>query len=575
MTTKSILRSVFSPSNIALPQFEDRTHERLIGKDISMGQSVQMSRIPTSSSSTSSRSNRPLRGQPSTIKHGDPLIYIDRTARSLQNHIQRLLDAQSEGLVAGLGSEQHDDAGTSGSLTPTATPTQSVSDSAAHGPSASAWTVSKKQIQPIPVRQPPRKKVTLSGARNGLIRSMHDFAVLKSEESHILSGKLREREEALKRITHYETKETDIHDEISSIESGSVSHSLHSLRTSEHSLVTEIQDLESKLQTLKSRHRVLKAQIRDRESSLQSTLSSFQGSLSLLQTEIQTFLQRPPVTPSSTTDTESSPFYTLNPQRRTLQLARDCWTEENADLSRRKDGVTKDRRALLEGEKLWSETVTEIDEFETEMQRKMQRQSHSALVAENPGGEGELKEFVADMDALIGNLEGKVVRAENSGWNLLVCALGAELEAVREGRAMLGDVLGGDTVDASGDVADRRENGDFAAAQDEETRQSLVRRKDIDADTAAPQQGTAQAASTTAALPAAVTNGTASLSESEDDGPPPELLIDANSNDHGGDGDKDDLGPGPIRAKASARAREVSESEEDEGPGPEFLVSHE
>src|SRR5271163_723748 len=55
----------------------------------------------------------------SVMRHSDPFLPIDRAAKALERHIQFLLDAQLDGLAAGLGSGQDDTSSTS-SHTPTA-----------------------------------------------------------------------------------------------------------------------------------------------------------------------------------------------------------------------------------------------------------------------------------------------------------------------------------------------------------------------------------------------------------------------------------------------------------------------
>lgn len=605
-----------------------------------MPQPQSMSRTSTLSSTASSPSvnnKNPLRSLPSTVNHDDPLIYIERTARSLQKHIQRLLDAQSEGLVAGLGGEegeQYDDGATSGSATPTATPTQSASKGSTatrQDISASTWSIPNAgKAQPIPIRQPPVKKITLHNARHSLSRSIQDFATLKRSESQILSSKILSRENALERITQYETKEAHLREEISSLENDSeLATSLRALRSSERSIAAEIEDLELKLQNLKNRHALLRSQIRERDSSLQSTVSSFQGSLSLAQNEIKSFLRRPPVRPNASNST--SAFYALHPQRRTLQLARDCWSEECADLARRKDAAERDRRALVEGERVWSETVEEIGEFEEGMRRKMTRQEQRLDVPEpddrviNDGQDDErqVKEVLRDMDSMIRTLEGKLLHTEDQGWNLLVCALGAELEAFREGRAMLGEAVGIDldTASPSSHDADRPHDASRDLLEDKDpllntnpplrtTPNNVDKPKSLDASidsnilagsqrkrSADTQQQQNQQLLLLEhehehekitnngenhdhpSLPhphPLPSNGTASVSESEDEGPPPELLVDSqsHSHSHGHGHGHGHVHVGDPPAVAAVAISSSEDDEADEGPGPEFLVSH-
>ena len=441
------------------------------------------------------------------INYDDPLIYVNRAAKQLQESIQRLLDAQSEGLLAGLGSDQRGDIRSDGSLTPkTGTPTQSSAGRTNQDIASSAWSARPKKT--VPVRQPPKKTITLQSARNGLSKTMEEFASLKDEESQILESRLHERRTLLQRLDTFEAKEASIKHEITLIESGDENTSIQALRSQGQSLHQEIQDLELKLQELRNRHHYIQNLIRERESTVSSKLSSYEGSISLLRSDIQSFLRRPPPPPLPNNSNQST-FYALNPRRRTIQIARDCWTEEVSQLQERKDAAEADRAALQEGQELWQTTAQELAVFEKSLQTKM-AQSNSAQ-----DQEAEMGTVLKQMDAMIDTLSTKHQHATSRKWNLLVVALGAELEAFKEGRFLLRDAAGlppeSDEANGNTDLIGRQED----AEEDAEEEGAALNQID-------PLQGTVEDGRGPAA---AGNSGGGGVSDSENDEPGPEFLV--------------------------------------------------
>lgn len=368
------------------------------------------------------------------IHHSDPLLPLDRAAKSLQDTIQSLLDAQSEGLLAGITSSNgQDDLSSNGSLTPT--------------PSMSSATTTRKPAT-VPIRQPPKKRISLRGARRGLSRSMYDFVALKQEEGRIVDLQIREREGALDRVESFTTKQGALQSQIASITSESGAQSATSLRTEANELDVEIRVLENKLFEMKARHRHLIDQAQQLESSVQSKLSSYNASLDLIDKDIKRFLARPPILQPSSTSTHSSTddgtipqsFYSLNPKRRTLDMASEQWRDEREALKRRKEAIQHEQHALEEGGKTWREVVTEIQTFERHLKSQMQSLSLDSI-SQLDRDEGMTK-VLSSMDQTVQLLERRLHEAEAKDWKLLLCCIGAELEAFQEGREILLDASG-------------------------------------------------------------------------------------------------------------------------------------
>ncbi|KAL9115507.1 MAG: hypothetical protein Q9227_000828 [Pyrenula ochraceoflavens] len=550
-----------SPTGPLLPRFSDEVPLSERSRDSS---SPSRSRPSSSPANSSTRRSAPKVSFAKSIQvdHNDPLIYLNRAAKQLQENIQNLLDAQSEGLLAGLGSNQSDDLASTGSLTPrTGTPTQSVAGRTNQDIASSTWSAKPKKT--IPVRQPAKKVVTLRDARRGLSKSMQEFASLKAEELQILDSKLQERTNLLESLDSYDSKEATLQQEISSIESSDENASIQTLRSQDQTLEQEIQDLELKLQELRNRHHYLQTTIRERESTLQSKLSSYQGSLALHRSNTANFLRRPPPPPPLPTTTQNpaneSSFYALNPKRRTTQLARECWSEEASQIQTRKDDVHSEQTALNEGQKLWQQATQELTAFEKSLQAKMSPASTShSPQQQGADRETEVRDVLGDMDAMIDNLSSRLQHAESRKWNLLVCALGAELEAFKEGKAMLMDAAGMTQVEEEvGNVNGKGEEDLLAEEHREDERVREQGGSDGDGSDRGGGGG----------------GGKGGNNEQKP-------FIDPVDPLQGTVEDDSTHQPSEPRAqKVSNRVTptittNVSESSEDDEPGPEFLISH-
>jgi hypothetical protein len=71
--------------------------------------------------------------------------------------------------------------------------------------------------------------------------------------------------------------------------------------------------------------------------------------------------------------------------------------------------------------------------------------SQTTIENNHPASAGRAEKnqrLLAEMDLVLDRLDSKLDLAEDRNWNLLVCCIGAELEAFREGREVLREVLG-------------------------------------------------------------------------------------------------------------------------------------
>jgi hypothetical protein len=431
----------------ALPRFEDDYYDAALAPPASpMRIALHDSSITSSSLSPTrtrdaslspSRYQRTLRAPP-LVHHNDPFLYIDRTAKTLERTFQTLLDAQSEGLSSGgVGAAAGDDGSSIGSPTPT--------------PSLVATSPSSTtKPKTLPIRQPKAKKITLRGARRGLEKYMLEFAALKREEMALIEQEVASRDTALVQVSDLSNRRRLLEDEIQKIKSEEAP---VGLRAEVQEVEQQIQQVEATLFELRSKQRILRGQLSEMESSRDSELSSYTESLALNERQAKSLLRRPPVQHSLNTNQDAG-MYALKPERRTLHMAQEQWTREVEILAQRRSHVEDEKTALIEGSKLWRDVVQKIRAFEKDLKTQT-KELAAQPVADVPSStlDGEetertsvekysVKNVLNKLTNLISSLEQDLQNAEAKGWNLLVCAIGAELTAFEQARDLLQEGAG-------------------------------------------------------------------------------------------------------------------------------------
>jgi SMC interacting uncharacterized protein involved in chromosome segregation len=252
-----------------------------------------------------------------------------------------------------------------------------------------------------------------------------------------------ERDNALREIQGFNSRRNGLEEAISSIHNDQENQQAKQLQEEARGLETDICELETKLYEMKAKHRNLISKISHIENSVEAKLSSFNESLSLLQSDIQTYLRDPPVQPLSQRSSESS-FYSLNPKRRTLDMAEEHWKSERDRLHKRQHEVDTEVLALEEGGGVWKQAIADVSGFEKRLRANMRHyiEIQSSATDSNNTELSETMEEVAanvseDLDKTVQRLETHLELAEKKDWKLLVCCIAAELEALREARGML------------------------------------------------------------------------------------------------------------------------------------------
>ncbi|KIW94478.1 uncharacterized protein Z519_04454 [Cladophialophora bantiana CBS 173.52] len=602
---KSFIERIFPhpPGSIrSLPRYEDDFSVSSSRSDATCPRILLQDATSPSSSpdwrrtaSASPSSPAPQKLSSSLVRHNDPFLPVERAAKSLERTFQSLLDAQSEGLSAGsIATTQVDDSSSVGSPTPT----PSIL-------SASTRTGAESGPRTIPIRQPESKKITLRGARRGLAKSMKEFAALREWELSLIDREIVARDKALKQASDLGNRKKLLEDEIHRIktEEGPVG-----LRSEIEAVEVEIRRLETTLLELRSKHRILVNQLRETESSRDSELSSYMESLALSENQVKSFLRRPPIQQSLISGQDLG-MYALKPERRTLQIAQEQWTSEVEMLGQRKASAESERNALEEGLRLWRDVVKRIGEFERELKAQTQELSQSRL--QWPGANGadylevapaavagdtSMHLVLTKLSTLISSLEEDLELAESKNWNLLNCAIGAELAAFRQAHDLLQRTTNVSSMTTNGQLSDgdsvnRFEDPNRPAhdeGQGDECNADLLRDDPLPTSrTRSPGESSNQSLEDTLRQFGDPLN---KGKQKEEDDPVRGLELDPLSGPRWSQprapsSDLDAFGGGSNYAPSSAPMsipnvrpkppdRTMTSESEDDEPGPEFLLSH-
>ncbi|OAQ63574.1 autophagy-related protein 28 [Pochonia chlamydosporia 170] len=443
--------------------------------------------------------------QPDTAWRG-----IRRRESALEVDIQQLLDSQVEGLVAGsktqdvtFTTKDLDCYSDTGSSTPTGTFYSTATSKSQMPRSLYIPPVSTLEGNIVPVRQPAQRRLSgLKSARNGLSRAILSLIQLRMEESDQIDTAMAERQSALAQLSKLATRRLGIQSELAAFdgdEEEPLGKQLRELSARYGSVNQEISMLEQRLVKLRNQRRSLKDKIDDANGKREAGLSGYRGALKDVDSELTILVRRPPVLPldpgvfdkddgdlcDEIALTGGLEYLRLNPERRTEEMAKSWWEAELAILQKRKKQVGEDHQALEEGAALWNDVVSLVSDFESGLRRLLKEGGTSKPTVKGkekvPTRDDLMQAQLKDMSGVLKELEQAMRQAEIHGWNLLICAIGAELEAFREAQDILISMLasqglGGElatrsevSIGEEPDVMDRRDdvpeggNGDASA----------------------------------------------------------------------------------------------------------------
>ncbi|CRK32524.1 hypothetical protein BN1708_005784 [Verticillium longisporum] len=232
---------------------------------------------------------------------------------------------------------------------------------------------------------------------------------------------------------------------------------LRDLGDQHQALDQEIREMEEKLVGMRNRRRWLGRKMEDVKNRREAGLSGYRGAMKEVEGEVSSLMRRPPIEPLDlkvlmTDASERSDegmaglpsgeeFLQLIPERRTPALAMEWWQGEIVMLEARKNQIDKDREALESGLDLWNDCATLVAGFEANLRKAMKGEPTGKGKEKVASPEEALRQHVAGMAGVIEQLQEYLDIAETNNWNLLICAVGAELEAFEEAERMLRNTL--------------------------------------------------------------------------------------------------------------------------------------
>lgn len=399
---------------------------------------------------------------------------LQRREKTISGELQDLLDMQASSLVAGSGpvssnTSELDTFSDDGSSTPTATFYSTVTSRSRMVASLDNPTRANARGDVIPVRQPKRSKPKgLHFARSGLGRAMTALANVKYEEDSHIATAISERKKALAHVKKLVSRQEGISTELEFFSDDSeepLAKELRELSNQHEELDKEIRDLEERLVGMRNRRRWLGRKVEDVRNRRDAGLSGYRGALQEVESKIASVVQRPRIEPldmevltqglgpdQETTlpedFTTGEDFLQLIPGRRTAEMAVDWWEGELKILEARQKQVDKDRDALEAGLDLWHKSTTLVSDFEADLRRLMKGGAKGKNPEGSPPAQEVMQNQLPRMAQIINDLEEHLKQAESNNWNLLICAIGAELEAFKEAEGVLRVNLGGGTPPA-------------------------------------------------------------------------------------------------------------------------------
>lgn len=407
-----------------------------------------------------------------------------RRERSIEQEIQQLLDLQATGLIAGsgnsgIGDDQFSDTGSS---TPTGTFYSTTSTQSRMMHSLHIPTRSNADGNIIPVRQPTKgKPLGLRSARAGLRKAMSSLAELKQEEDAHVDAALLDRKRALIQIKRLSKQKHGVEEELQIFEEDAeepLGKELRELGIQYNAVDSEVRELEEKLIALRNHRRSLRERMDDAKNRREAGLSGYKGALKDANRQLASIMLHPPVQPldkelrqkslpgiSGIESPGGDDFMQLIPERRTAEMAQSWWEAEVAILEERRLQIGKEKNALEQGTAIWRDVVVLVSDFEANLRSVMKNGAAPQQPTDKgknkmPSQEDIISTQIAEMDVVVAKLQEHLNTAESNEWNLLICAIGAELEAFREAQDLLKSIINTeDNIDAGSSQQGDRSQG--------------------------------------------------------------------------------------------------------------------
>ena len=285
----------------------------------------------------------------------------------------------------------------------------------------------------------------LQAARKGVLRGLYDLATVKTQEAAVLATQLSQHEVILREMEAAEAKRRGIMGQIETIEHDGHEgvEAVNKWEREEKEIERAILEAEERLAELKLRLKRVRARREEGGNRLDARLSSWQATLE----DLEKGMGERWLGDKGTGLRMGKGVLALPRERRTLGLVRECVKEEKVEIEGNLARVEREREACGRGAEVWAGVVSTIAEVERRLKfelgsTKSAEKTPKTDMSERDGVEGTVREggmeaMLQHMTSALSTLSTQLDLAESQDWKLLVCSIGAEVEALREGREML------------------------------------------------------------------------------------------------------------------------------------------
>lgn len=255
-----------------------------------------------------------------------------------------------------------------------------------------------------------KSRPSLQQARAGIMRAMEELAAIKLQEVSIYSELGQHRKEQLSIVERSTAKMKRLRKQIEEVNNSTSVSEADELRTEAAGVMNQIQGVRQQLAELEGRYAAIQAKLRERDSAVESRSAPYKSSLEAVTKRLSSFLSE---------HFQSSPT-----------AATETWETEAEEYTSKMDSAEKEREALDDGQALWSEVLEAVSGFEDLLRETLRN-------ADGKTREESGRIIRTHIERVTKELEDMTARAESEGWNLLVAAIGAELQAFKEAGEVL------------------------------------------------------------------------------------------------------------------------------------------
>ena len=308
----------------------------------------------------------------------------------------------------------------------------------------------------MPTRQKAstQKRVGLQAARKGILRGLHDLVEVKDQEKALLATQLSQHEDTLMEIERAEAKRRGIMGQIEAIERNGREgmEAIGKLEGEERDIERAILETEERLMELRVKLKRVRARREEGGNRLDARLSSWRAALE----DLERGGGERWLGDKGTGPMKGKGVWALPRERRTLGLVRESVKEERAEVEENLVRTEREREACGKGAEVWADVVTTITGVERRLKSELgspnpaKKRPKTGMgerdAVEEIAGEGSMEAMLQHMTSALSTLSTQLDLAESQGWKLLVCSIGAEVEALREGREMLLSALSQSTL---------------------------------------------------------------------------------------------------------------------------------